>query len=64
MTRRNITVPDVLWFKLKAAADVKGVSISEIIRAASDAYLCNDTKEVNHAAIPGGLLGRKDRVQE
>ena len=44
MKVRSISIPDVLWGKLKAVAESKGISISDVIRRASEEYV--DGKEV------------------
>ena len=46
MRVRSISVPDILWNNLKALADSKGISISEVIRRASEDYV--DAKSSGH----------------
>ena len=46
MKVRSISVPDVLWDKLKVLAESKGISISDVIRRASEEYV--DAKGFGH----------------
>jgi len=39
MRRRNITIPDVLWDRLKKKADTLGISVSDLLRRAAEYYL-------------------------
>lgn len=44
-------MPDILWGQLKAVADAKGISVSEVIRRAAEEYL--DAKETPHGRDGG-----------
>lgn len=39
MLRKNITIPEVLWEKIKARADSLGISVSEILRRGAEEYM-------------------------
>jgi len=41
MDKKNFYLPGVMWKRLKAAADEKGISVSELIRRILDAWLEN-----------------------
>lgn len=36
---RNVRVADPLWFAAKAKAEADGVSVSDVVRAALEAYV-------------------------
>lgn len=47
MLRKNITIPEILWEKIKARADSLGISVSEILRRGAEDYLEKKDAEKN-----------------
>lgn len=39
---RNVRIADSLWFAAKAKAESDGVSVSDVVRAALEAYVRHD----------------------
>lgn len=67
MKRTTVKIPDALDARLRHEAQIRGVTISEISRAALEAYLGHTSSRRRLGAAGAGRSGRSDiseRIEE